>query len=160
MRIEVVESLADYTGADARPAIFLAGGMHGCPDWRSEAIGMIERLQPAVGELAVFCPRKSSAPAFDENMVAWEHRHLRLADLILFWFPDGDAHQPIALYELGAAAASGRPVVVGTGPGYLRRQDVVAQLKYARPELTVHSELTSVVRGAIEKIGRTRLRAA
>ncbi|WP_443041424.1 nucleoside 2-deoxyribosyltransferase domain-containing protein [Streptomyces sp. B21-083] len=40
------------------------------------------------------------------EQTAWEYEHLRIADVILFWFR-AEAVQPIALYELGAHAARG-----------------------------------------------------
>lgn len=86
----------------------------------------------------------------------WEYRHLRRADLIMFWFPDSpNSHQPIALYELGMAVAEGADMVVGADAGYVRRTNVVAQLSHARPGLHVHSTLADTIEAC-----RTAIRSA
>ncbi|MFD8855017.1 nucleoside 2-deoxyribosyltransferase domain-containing protein [Streptomyces sp. NPDC059604] len=157
-RVRVIESLEECVPRPGEAKVFLAGGMHNCPDWRADAIAAFERSWPDRRPLGLFSPRRSvsGSSGFDEAMVGWEHRHLSRADLVLFWFPAGNAHrpeQPIALYELGAAAASGRPVAVGVEHGYRRRPDVLAQLRYARPELPVHHDLGSTVRAAVRVLG-------
>ncbi|MEU6915844.1 nucleoside 2-deoxyribosyltransferase domain-containing protein [Streptomyces olindensis] len=60
----------------------------------------------------VLTPRRESFPVGQveakRQQVAWEYEHLRIADVILFWFC-AEAVQPIALHELGAHAARGSP---------------------------------------------------
>ncbi|MFE2344784.1 nucleoside 2-deoxyribosyltransferase domain-containing protein [Streptomyces sp. NPDC059431] len=131
------------------PSVFLAGGITHCPAWQPEAAAALARF-------VVLNPRRAdfdlSDPSQTDVQIAWEYRHLLLADVTLFWFPACDAAltvQPITLYELGAAAAvPARRVVVGAAPGYPRRADVVAQLALARPDLPVHRTLPETVGSA------------
>lgn len=124
-------------------AVFLAGGITSCPDWQTEAFQLLADLP-----IAVLNPRRANFPIHDptaaEAQIRWEFQQLRRADVVLFWFPDsGPVTQPIALYELGAHA-TGKKIVVGCDPGYIRKQDVVIQLGLVRPELTVHDNLAAV----------------
>ena len=61
---------------------------------------------------------------------------LRVADAILFWFPQ-ETLCPIVLYELGAWSMSGKTIFVGVHPAYSRRQDVEIQTGLVRPEVNV-----------------------
>ncbi|MGO4461592.1 nucleoside 2-deoxyribosyltransferase domain-containing protein [Streptomyces sp. M-16] len=160
-QVRVVESMQEYVPRAEERRIFLAGGMHNCPDWRHDAISAFRRIWSAGSAdrrpLALLSPRRviSGPSGFNEAMVTWEHRHLALADLVLFWFPSGNEarpEQPIALYELGAAAATGRAIAVGVEGGYRRRSDVLAQLRCARPGLPVHDDLLSTVSTAVEAL--------
>jgi hypothetical protein len=140
--VKYVEAPKPYDGAG--PAVFLAGGITGCPDWQAVAAGKLLK------HADVLNPRRRDYAASDEEyarQVEWEFRHLRLADLIMYWFPAG-AVQPVALFELGAFAASRKPIAVGADPGYPRRMDVRLQLGHARPGLIVHSSLESTI-GAV-----------
>ncbi|WP_062215711.1 nucleoside 2-deoxyribosyltransferase domain-containing protein [Streptomyces sp. NBRC 109706] len=139
-------------GAGMGVSVFLAGGVTHCPDWQRVAA----RELLAAG-LTVFNPRRREFPIDDPAQtpvqIAWEYRHLQVADMILFWFPPCDAAlttQPISMYELGFAAASGRRMVVGADPGYPRVADVYTQLAHARPELTIHATLGATLRAARE----------
>lgn len=131
------------------PSVFLVSGITHCPPWQPVAAA-------ALADFVVLNPRRAdfdvSDPSQTDVQIAWEHRHLMLADVTLFWFPVCDAAltvQPITLYELGAAAAvPGRRLVVGADPGYPRRADVVAQLALARPGLPVHRTLPEAVAAA------------
>ena len=126
------------------PVLFLAGGITGCPDWQAEAVSLL-----AAAEVTVMNPRRpgrmADVPDPAAEQVAWEFRYLNRADVVLFWFPSGEAVQPIALYELGRIAAGPKPVAVGADPGYLRRLDVVLQLSHARPDVPVHATLAATV---------------
>jgi Fur family ferric uptake transcriptional regulator len=137
-----VEAPTDYRGD--LPAVFLAGGITGCPDWQAEARELL-----AGSGFVILNPRRGDFPIHDPDaaagQIAWEFTHLRRADVVLFWFPDsGPAPQPIALYELGAHAATGKPLAVGADPGYRRRADVVLQLGHVRPGLVVRDNLADV----------------
>jgi hypothetical protein len=143
-----VESPDDYDGA-GEPTIFLAGGITHCPDWQSVAVELLADL-PVV----ILNPRRSNFrldddPTATETQIRWEHRNLERAEVVLFWFTEGPSVQPIALYELGAMAASRRRIAVGTHPSYPRRSDVRIQLALSRPELEVHSSLAAAVAGAL-----------
>ncbi|MBT2451656.1 nucleoside 2-deoxyribosyltransferase domain-containing protein [Streptomyces sp. ISL-43] len=131
------------------PSVFLAGGITHCPPWQAAAAR-------ALADFVVLNPRRTdfdvSDPSQTDIQIAWEYRHLGLADVTLFWFPACDASltvQPITLYELGAAAATaGRRLVVGADPGYPRAADVRTQLRLARPDLTVHPTLSATLAAA------------
>jgi hypothetical protein len=135
---------APDTHDDTLPAVFLAGGITGCPDWQAQARRMLDPLP-----VAILNPRRADFPIHDPSaaagQVAWEFEHLRRADVVLFYFPDsGPVVQPIALYELGSHAAAGKPIVVGADPGYVRRADVVLQLGHIRPDVQVRDDLAAV----------------
>jgi len=129
----------DRAEVPLRPAIFLAGGISDVGDWQAEAIGRLRSVWPVI-----FNPRRDGFPMGDAvegaRQIRWEFEHLSLADAILFWF-SFETIQPIALFELGRWASSGKPLAVGTHPGYQRRFDVVQQLDLIRPGLTVHADL-------------------
>ncbi|MFJ9518459.1 nucleoside 2-deoxyribosyltransferase domain-containing protein [Kitasatospora sp. NPDC101801] len=132
---------------DGPPAVFLAGGITGCPDWQAEAAEDLLRVG-----LIVLNPRRADFPTADPaegpRQIGWEHRHLHAADVTLFWFCAEEV-QPIALLELGAALGEGRPIVVGAHQGYGRRLDVVGQVRLAAPGLPVHGSLEETVDAAI-----------
>ena len=147
-----VEAPEEFDGG--APIVFLAGGITGCPDWQAEASRILNRTR-----VAVLNPRRADFPIHDpsaaEAQIDWEFRYLQLADVVLFWFPEsGDVPQPIALYELGAHAATGKPIAVGTDPAYVRRADVVHQLRRARPHVPVRFELKAVCTDALRLFPR------
>ncbi|MGW0712501.1 nucleoside 2-deoxyribosyltransferase domain-containing protein [Streptomyces sp. NPDC002643] len=129
-------------------ALFLAGGITGCPDWQRDAVRQLEDLGC---EATVLNPRRSSFPQDDprahDDQVGWEYAALQRADVILVWFC-AETVQPVVLYELGFHAARGTTLVVGAHPQYERRRDIVAQLARARPDLTVLDSLSATVRAA------------
>jgi hypothetical protein len=138
-----IEAPREYDGD--KPSLFLAGGITDCPDWQAEARHLL-----ADAPIAVLNPRRAAFPIDDPSaaagQVSWEFRHLRTADMVLFWFPAGRAVQPISLYELGAHAAAGKPIAVGADLAYPRRPDVVMQLGHVRPEVTVVDSLAETCR--------------
>lgn len=117
-------------------AVFLAGGISGCPDWQSIVVARL-----AATALVLVNPRRATFPphgsAAATEQIVWEHRHLRRATAILFWFPC-ETLCPIALYELGAWSMSPhKPIFVGVHPDYARKHDIVIQIRLARPEVEV-----------------------
>ena len=139
--MEYVEALEEYRPGSL-PAVFLAGGITGCPDWQREAVGLLR------GEaVVVLNPRRAAFPINDPEagpgQIEWEHRHLRLADAVLFWFPR-ETLCPIALYELGAWSMTRKPLFVGVHPDYPRRQDVELQTGLARPDVAVVYSVTDL----------------
>jgi hypothetical protein len=131
--MEYIEALTSYTGD--RKSLFLAGGISDTANWQRAVIDGLTDT-----DLVVLNPRRANFPMDDPSaapeQIAWEHRHLRQATAILFWFPP-ETLCPIALYELGAWSRSDKPLFVGTHPDYQRRSDVVIQTRLARPEITV-----------------------
>lgn len=117
------------------PTIFLAGGITDCPDWQMDMVKLLHD-----SELTLLNPRRENFPIGDPNaaldQITWEHRALRVAERILFWFPC-ETICPIVLYELGAWTMTDKPIFVGVHPDYQRRQDVEIQTKLARPEVEI-----------------------
>jgi hypothetical protein len=142
--VRYTEAPTEFDGTGK--ALFLAGGISDCPDWQTEVATTVQDL-----DVTVLNPRRAAFPLNDPHaeaeQVAWEYRHLRLATHVVFWFPASpSSHQPIALYELGMLAADlGKPLAVGADPGYIRRNNLVAQLSHARPALTVRSTLEATI---------------
>jgi hypothetical protein len=120
------------------PTVFLAGGITDCWNWQAQAA---LELPPG---LLLLNPRRPNWPIGDPTasagQIAWEHEHLRIADVILFWFT-WETVQPITLFELGAHAPTGRRIAVGCHPKYPRRLDVLIQLGHARPDVPVRNSL-------------------
>lgn len=128
-----IEPLEEYSGEGK--AIFLAGGISNCPDWQAE---IVELLKPSTW--TILNPRRHNFPIHDPDaslkQIEWEHKHLRVAHTILFWFPQ-ESICPIALYELGAWSMTDKPIFIGMHPNYPRRQDVEIQTKLVRPEIKI-----------------------
>ena len=141
MTATVVEAPDEYAGPG--PSLFLAGGISGTVDWQADIIGRLADLP-----LVLLNPRRRNFPVHDpsaaEGQIAWEYRHLRRATAVLFWFPP-ETLCPIALFELGGRTlVPGQPLFVGTHPDYVRRLDVVIQLRLARPEVEVVSDTAAL----------------
>lgn len=83
------------------------------------------------------------------HQIQWEYTNLNRADVILFWFDQGQSVQPITLYELGRYSALGKKIAVGTHPDYIRRFDVVEQMRHAHPMVTVREGLAHTCDDAI-----------
>ena len=142
-----VECPTEYDGQG--PALFLAGGITGCPNWQSD----VRRLLDGAN-WTLLNPRRSTDFDWAEEdasrqQIDWEFRHLRKADAILFWFP-AETICPIALYELGAWSMTTKPLYVGTHPDYPRRRDVEIQTALARPEIQIHDDLHKLVRATYD----------
>lgn len=136
------------------PSVFLAGGIPGVEPWHDDAIRM---LSGAGLSMVVLNPRRSDFPVGDPEagraQVAWEHQHLSIADITLFWFAaTTDAHvvQPTTLFELGAALGEGRRIVVGADLRYPRRDIVVNQLAVWREPL--RDSLAAVVADVVREV--------
>ncbi|HEX4606764.1 MAG TPA: nucleoside 2-deoxyribosyltransferase domain-containing protein [Urbifossiella sp.] len=124
-------------------SVFLAGGISNTRDWQAELVHIL-----GDAPLVLLNPRRENYPWHDpaaaEEQIRWEFRHLRRATAVLFWFPP-ETLCPIALFELGGQVrAVDQPLFVGTDPAYARRQDVVIQLRLARPEVTVVDDLAAL----------------
>jgi hypothetical protein len=139
-----IEALAEFDGKG--PSVFLAGGISGCPDWQSQ---VVRELRPL--PLAILNPRRANFPMDDPSaagrQIEWEHRHLRLASALLFWFPC-ETLCPITLYELGAWSMTSKPLFIGTHPAYPRQLDIDVQTRLARPEIKV----VNSVEGLVEQV--------
>jgi hypothetical protein len=136
-----VEAPDEYDGPG--PSLFLAGGITGTFDWQAEVTKRLARLP-----LVILNPRRRNFPIDDpaaaKGQIAWEFRHLRRATAVLFWFPP-ETLCPIALFELGGRTmVPAQPLFVGTHPTYARRADVEIQLRLARPEVRVVSDVAEL----------------
>jgi hypothetical protein len=82
--------------------------------------------------------------------IEWEHRHLRRATAIVFWFPH-ETLCPITLYELGAWSQTTKPLLIGTHMEYAKRLDVIHQTRLSRPDIaTIHDSLSALI-DAVER---------
>jgi hypothetical protein len=136
-----IEALDEYDGPG--PSLFLAGGISGTFDWQADLVARLADLP-----LALLNPRRRNFPINDPAaapaQIEWEFRHIRRATAVLFWFPP-ETLCPIALYELGGRAlVREQPLFVGTHPDYQRRLDVEVQLRLARPEVAVATDLAAL----------------
>lgn len=122
-------------------AIFMAGGITGCPNWQKEVVSQLSMQD----RLILINPRRDEwdMTKSSEEQIAWEHRHLALADYTYFWFPK-EGQCAITLYELGVAIGEKRNIRVGVEPGYWRELDVREQVKRAAPHITVVSMLSAL----------------
>eukprot|EP00028_Trichosphaerium_sp_Am-I-7-wt_P005969 CAMPEP_0168537456 /NCGR_PEP_ID=MMETSP0405-20121227/20352_1 /TAXON_ID=498012 /ORGANISM="Trichosphaerium sp, Strain Am-I-7 wt" /LENGTH=336 /DNA_ID=CAMNT_0008566049 /DNA_START=56 /DNA_END=1066 /DNA_ORIENTATION=- len=134
-----VECLDNYDGIGL--SIFLGGGISGCVDWQKE---MKESLNQGCPRLVVVNPRRENFDTsnLDETpkQIYWEYAHLRKVTAIMFWFPN-ETLCPITLFELGQwcvlSREKGVHIFVGCDPDYARKEDVVVQLRYERPDIKV-----------------------
>jgi hypothetical protein len=120
------------------PSLFMAGGITGVPDWQSELLTILERMQC---KLSLVNPRRShfdvknKAQALEQ--IRWEYLMLRRCDGVMFWFA-AETVQPIVLFELGAhLMVAGKPLFIGIHPDYPRRVDVEVQTSLIRPDLEI-----------------------
>ena len=133
--------------------IFMAGGITGCPDWQTDMIELTKKRFPEDEELILINPRRADFDtSLDESslyQIKWEYHHLKMADETLVWFPK-EGRCMITLFELGWLLGDRRVITPGCHPEYVRRFDVVQQVKLRRPDLqiyeTVH-ELSGSISG-------------
>jgi len=134
-----------YTGA--RESLYLAGGI---TLWRDQIIKKLSQLPIIIYDPVV----ENYTPA---THVKWERAHMLKATAVLFWFPQ-EAVCPISLYELGAVAATNKPLIVGTHPFYKYKEDVKIQLAYARPDVYVVHMFEDLVKQIKERFNGTNTR--
>jgi len=137
--MEYIEAPTNWLNSSPTSAVFLAGGITGCPDWQSELVKLLAKTN-----YVVFNPRRENFPIDDPEaaplQIRWEFNYLRKADVISFWFP-AEGVRPIVMYELGAWSMTDKPIVVGVEPGFWREQDVSIQTSLVRPELHIVDNL-------------------
>jgi len=129
--IDAPESLSDLP----RPAVFLAGGITGCPDWQNKVIAGLSDLDFG----CVLNPRRANFPIHDPNaareQITWEFNALHKADLFSMWFCNTESDLPICFYELGRYVAIRQVnvqldrVLIGVETGFKRSQDVYIQME-------------------------------
>ena len=113
-------------------SVFLAGGITGCPDWQET---LVVKLRESLHNfpIVILNPRRD---VWDDNIkgeeqITWEFNAMKMADIIVFWFPK-ETLCPIALYELGRMLAGNKPVFIGIHPEYSRKEDIITQARLAR----------------------------
>lgn len=142
--VEAPEPLGGF-GRDR--ILFLGGGITDCPDWQHE---LVEHYSKFMDDLTILNPRRINFPMGDPDagrrQIEWEHRALRLAHVVCFWFPK-ETLCPITLYELGYWTAraqyeihGGKRIVVGCDPEYKRLFDVQVQTELTLPRETVYTD--------------------
>lgn len=137
------------------PALFLAGGITGCPNWQADVCRRLTMIS-----VLVMNPRRArwdmaGGEEAATEQIQWENSFLRLAGAILFWFPK-ETLCPIVLYELGAWSMTQKRLFVGTHPEYARRLDVVTQTRLARPDVQVVHDLVTLCEQVKAWVSETR----
>lgn len=128
-----VEALDELKYGVEGKTVFLAGGT---TDWRREVRYLLRDT-----DLILLDPICDSP--LRERMM-WEHSHLKMADVILFWFPR-ETPCSITLYELGIWSASDKPIFIGMHPDYQYRQNVEIQTHLVRPEVRICYSLDDLI---------------
>lgn len=111
--------------------VFCAGPVQGAPDWQN--------TMPEIEGITWFSPRRKnfdySNPKAWEEQVEWETKHLREADIILFWIPEEEVHIEGRHYaqttrtEFGEYLALGKKVVAACYKGFPGRRYLEWKLK-------------------------------
>lgn len=113
-------------------SVFMAGGISGCLDWQKELIKLLENEQ-----ILIINPRRREfhfSKEIEKQQIAWEHKYLRKADAVSFWFPK-ETVCPITLFELGTVLMLGKTIFIGIDPEYSRKSNVEIQSKLVHPEI-------------------------
>lgn len=144
--IRYIEAIERYERREGAPALFLAGGITGCPDWQQELVQLLCEAEDL--PLDLLNPRRANFPINDTgaayHQIKWEYDCLRAADAISFWFA-AETIQPIVLYELGAWSMMDKPIFVGSHYSYPRLQDVDIQTMLVRPGVEILLSLEDLV---------------
>jgi hypothetical protein len=128
-----------------KPTIFLAGSISGAHDWQSRFVSLLNTHNV---DMIALNPRREqfdlSNPSMADRQIEWEYRHLRRADLIVFYFSH-ETLAPITLLEFGAHThSSGKPIFVAVHPDYGRCRDVEVQCRLIRPDIQIVDNLEAL----------------
>lgn len=150
IKMKYIES-PEYFFKTNEKTIFLAGGITNCPNWQSDMANLLK-----IYDIVLLNPRRKNFPIDDprasKEQIKWEFDHLRIADAILFWFPE-ESICPIALYELGAWCMTQKPVLVGVHPNYKRKKDIEEQTSLVRPDIKIVYSLDKLAKQISAFIG-------
>ena len=142
--MKYIEAPTNYEYECLSKSVFLAGGITNCPDWQQQMVFFLDETP-----LALLNPRRNNFPIYDPDaaieQITWEHKALRDAGSVLFWFPS-ETLCPIVLYELGAWSMTDKPIFVGVHPEYKRRMDVEIQTELSRSEVKIVYTLSDLAR--------------
>jgi len=153
--LEAPNSIEHYSGLDLKHTIFLAGSITGASNWQDDAAN---RLLP---HFNIFNPRRDNYstldPKAEREQIAWEFKHLDLAEITLFYFAP-ETLAPITLLEYGKQLvkcqyAPYRKTYVCIHPEYKRKNDVLIQTELVNPSLLarVYSDLNTMYMKIVEE---------
>jgi len=103
------------------PLIFLAGGIHACPDWQKKVVNNLSDLN-----ITIFNPRD---PDNGEDVIknfgfdSWTENWMKRADLVVFWFCK-ETTQHKWIFHLGRFSERSNVVVVGFHPEYRYKEPI------------------------------------
>lgn len=167
--MKVVTAPMEYERQKEDVICFLAGGITGCPDWQSDVIKSLMRMEQSgidLSHLVIMNPRRENFPIDDpsasETQIKWEFDWLEECDIFSIYFAGCESLQPISLYELGRNLLRMKEkfpiswkdhLAVSVADGYKRDHDVVVQtelavgkdivLEHATPQDHAHDILMS-----------------
>ncbi|WP_123559122.1 hypothetical protein [Kitasatospora cineracea] len=137
---------------DGRPSLYLAGATVGCPDWQSEAVGLLE---DAGFDGTVLNPRPSRNTVTNSyaawSPFGWQDRNIRRTSVVLFWNPLSHARVQ-ECYQAHLSTAYGGAVVVGCDPADIVQRANRALLVHALPWLAVADTLAGTVSAALAEL--------
>lgn len=127
-----------------KPTIFLAGSITGAWNWQEYVVAKLKD-----NDVIVLNPRRdnfdTTDPKLELGQIAWEFRHLRIADAVLFWF-SGETLAPVTLFELGKQlSVRWQHLFIGCDPTYKRIRDVKIQTAMLNPLLPISDNLDALV---------------
>ena len=135
--LEAPNYLPHYAGTEMQRTIFLAGSITGATDWQVQAKEIL------IPYFNIINPRRANFDASDKNVeraqITWEHQHLDLAAITLFYFAP-ETLAPITLLEYGKQLlktkyAPWRKTYVCIHPDYKRKNDVLIQTELENKEI-------------------------
>ena len=125
---------------ELRPDIFIAGPISGAEDWQKQTESYNNELISANPRRAEGIPRVGDIA---KEQITWEHRNLRLARVVMFYFVKGSGI--ITPLELGKELGRGSPIVLGIGKSFDRPFDIETQAHLEQPKLPIYRTLDETV---------------
>jgi hypothetical protein len=125
--LRVIQPPQTLETAGGLPVVYLGGTVEAHDNWQAAAVAALHTY-PAV----IINPRRER-PTHDgqdaEASVRWRRLHLFFADVVLYWFADGDP-DPMAMLELGTLLDARARLAIGASPRCSRRGALAAHLRY------------------------------
>lgn len=145
--MRVIKAPNDYERQRHDVICFLAGGITDCPDWQTEVVESLLRMERNdidLSQLVIMNPRRENFPINDpsanEEQIQWEFKWLEECDIFSMYFAPGESVQPICMYELGRNILRMQQkymvswqdhLVISVADGYKRSKDVLVQANLA-----------------------------
>ena len=137
--ITAPEIISDIEDDDI--AIFLAGGITNCQDWRKSVISNLNKVYENDDRVVIFNPRREGFNEFNEaetfKQIKWEFDAIKECDIFGMFFCDSKSIQPICMYELGKQLSYCKytfgkneniiHTLIGVEEEYSRKDDVIIQ---------------------------------